>query len=182
MQLTWVHITHIRDARSKTVASHISVFLSIYITHDDADNCQCFIFWHQTYICTVRSCTPNNCLHCTLSYLWFVAVWYKTVSKCHDIMCMYKLQRRHMNVVTSRFIGNSTVWSTLCSDKQQNFELLSFVRGIHRWPVHFHHRGTVMQEVFAWHDVVMCFRSLMWKLKVFISPPNLMNTCDRLFI
>ena len=50
----------------------------------------------------------------------------------------------------------STVYSGRRSEKHQNSASLAFVRGIHRWPVNFPHKGPVTRKMFPFNDVIMC--------------------------
>ena len=101
-----------------------------------------------------------------------------TLSKCRDIQrdlvshfewwCLIVRQATRndphygdviMSVVTSQIIGVSMVCSTVCSSaeqrKHQSSASLAFVRGIHRWPVNFPHKGPVTRKIFPFDDVFM---------------------------
>ena len=56
--------------------------------------------------------------------------------------------------ITSLTIVHSTVYSRRRSNNQ-NSASLAFVRGIHRWPVNFPHKGPVMRKMFPFHDDAM---------------------------
>ena len=66
-----------------------------------------------------------------------------------------------MITVASKLSGISIVCSTVCSGadqrKHQSSTSLAFVRGIHRLPVNFPHKGPVTQKMFAFDDVIMLF-------------------------
>ena len=59
-----------------------------------------------------------------------------------------------MSAVASQITGVSIVCSTVCSGtgqrKHQSSASLAFVRGIHRWPVDFRHKGPVTPKIFIW--------------------------------
>ena len=63
------------------------------------------------------------------------------------------------SVIASQITGVSNVYSALCSvadlRKFQSFESLTFVRGIHRWPMNSPHKGPVTPKMFAFDDVIM---------------------------
>ena len=64
-----------------------------------------------------------------------------------------------MSVMASQIASASVVCSTVCSGadrrKHQSSVPLAFVRGIHRWPVDFPHKGPVTRKVFSFDDVIM---------------------------
>ena len=57
--------------------------------------------------------------------------------------------------ITSLTIIYSTVYSGAYQRKHQSSASLSFVRGIHRWPVNSPHKGTVTRKMFPFDDVIM---------------------------
>ena len=57
--------------------------------------------------------------------------------------------------ITSLTIVYPTVYSGVDQRKHKNSASLAFVRGIHRWPVHFPHKGPVTQKLFPFDDVIM---------------------------
>ena len=57
--------------------------------------------------------------------------------------------------ITSLTIVYSTVWSDAGQGKHQSFELLAFVRGIHRGQVNSPHKGPVTRKMFPFDDVIM---------------------------
>ena len=75
-----------------------------------------------------------------------------------------------MSAVASQITGVSIVCSTVCSGtgqrKHQSSASLAFVRGIHRWPLDFRHKGPVTPKIFIWWPS-SCHRS---KLLPFASP------------
>ena len=58
--------------------------------------------------------------------------------------------------ITSQITIFSIVYSTVCSGvdqrKYQSSTSLAFVRGIHRWPVNFTHKGPVTRKMFPFDD------------------------------
>ena len=67
-----------------------------------------------------------------------------------------------MSARASHITGVSIVYSTVCSGadqgKYQSSASLTFVRGIHRWPVNSPHKGLVTRKVFPFDDVIMISR------------------------
>ena len=63
------------------------------------------------------------------------------------------------HAIASQITGVSIVYSTVCSGadqrKQQSSASLSFVRGIHRWPVNSRYKGPVTRKMFPIDDVIM---------------------------
>ena len=57
--------------------------------------------------------------------------------------------------ITSLTIVHSMVYSYSDQRKHQSSALLSFVRGIHRWPVNSPHKRPVTRKVFPFDDVIM---------------------------
>ena len=64
-----------------------------------------------------------------------------------------------MSAMASQTTSLSTVYSTVYSGadqrKHQSSVSLAFVRGIHRWPVNFQHKGQVTRKIFPFDDVIM---------------------------
>ena len=50
----------------------------------------------------------------------------------------------------------STVYSGADQRKHQSSASLTFVQGIHRWPVNSPHKGPVTRKMFSFDDVIMC--------------------------
>ena len=72
--------------------------------------------------------------------------------------------RRHysdviMSAMTCQITSVSIVFSTVCSGadrrKHQSSTSLAIVRGIHRWPVDFPHKGPVKRNMFPFDDIIM---------------------------
>ena len=89
-------------------------------------------------------------------YLKYMAISF--VSAIHDTF------NRHYNDVimsvmasqiTSLTIVYPTVYSGADQRKHQSSASLSFVRGIHRWPVNSPHKGPVTRKMFPFDDVNM---------------------------
>ena len=61
--------------------------------------------------------------------------------------------------ITSLTIVYSTVNSGTGQRKHQSSASLAFVRGIHRWPMNFPHKGPVTRKMFLFDNVIMhiCF-------------------------
>ena len=57
--------------------------------------------------------------------------------------------------ITSLTIVYSTFYSDADQRKHQSFASLAFVRGIHREPVNFPHKGPVTRKMFPFDDVIM---------------------------
>ena len=57
--------------------------------------------------------------------------------------------------ITSLTIVCSTVYSGADEGKHQSSALMTFVRGIHRWPVNSPHKGPVTRKMFPFDDVIM---------------------------
>ena len=65
--------------------------------------------------------------------------------------------------ITSLTIVYSTVYSGAGQRKHQSSASLTFVRGIHRWPVNSPHKGPVTWKMFPFDDVIMC-ELTVWSL------------------
>ena len=63
-----------------------------------------------------------------------------------------------MGAMTSQITSLTIVYSTVYSDadqrKHQSSASLTFVRGIHRWPVISPHKWLVMRKMFPFNDVI----------------------------
>ena len=57
--------------------------------------------------------------------------------------------------ITSLTIVYSVVYSRTRQRKHQSPASLAFVRGIHRWPVNFPHKGPAPRKIFPFDDVIM---------------------------
>ena len=56
---------------------------------------------------------------------------------------------------TSLTVVYSSIYSGADQRKHQSSTSLTFVRGIHRWPVNSPHKGPVTQKMFPFDDVIM---------------------------
>ena len=83
----------------------------------------------------------------------------------------------------------SAVYSTICQGaherKHQNYALLAFVRGLHRWTVDSPHKGPGTQKMFPFDDVIMKSRTLkIWLQSCLImlksEPFTLRHTCTQI--
>ena len=105
---------------------------------------QCCIAMH---ICNVRDSQvllKNS--HCCLN----AVVCYFLISHYNDVI---------KSAMASQITSVSIVYSTVCygadQRKHQSSASLSFVRGIHRWPVNPSHKRPVTQKFFRFGDVTM---------------------------
>ena len=57
--------------------------------------------------------------------------------------------------ITNLTIVYLTVYPSADQRKYQSYASLAFVRGIHRWPVSFTHKGPVTRKMFPFDDVTM---------------------------
>ena len=64
--------------------------------------------------------------------------------------------------ITSLTIVYSIIYSCADQRKHQSSASLAFVRGIHRWPVNFPHKGPVTRKMFPFDDVIMFVDSCSW--------------------
>ena len=66
-----------------------------------------------------------------------------------------------MSAMASQITGVSIVYSNFCSGadqrEHQSSVSLTFVRGIHRWPVNAPHKGPVTRKIFPFDDVIMWY-------------------------
>ena len=72
-----------------------------------------------------------------------------------------------MSAMASQITGVSIVYSTVCSSedqrKHQSPVSLTFVRGIHRWPVNSPHKGLVTRKIFPFDDAIMMISPFQWR-------------------
>ena len=64
--------------------------------------------------------------------------------------------------ITSLTIVNSSVYSGADQIKDQSSAWLAFVRGIHRWPVNYTHKGPVTRKMYPFYDVIMVIMTIRW--------------------
>ena len=94
----------------------------------------------------------------TLEYSGHITV----VTYCYVIMGAMASQ------ITILTIVYSTVYSIADQRKHQSSASLAFVRGIHRWPVNFPHKGTVTRKMIPFDDVIMQIKLLPLLLRPLI--------------
>ena len=74
-----------------------------------------------------------------------------------------------MSALASQITTVSRVCPTICSGvhqrKYQSSASLTFVRGIHRWPVDSAHKGPVTRKMFPFDDVIMYLESSSWEIR-----------------
>ena len=77
-----------------------------------------------------------------------------------DHFVQYHYSDIMMSAMASQITWASIVCLTVCSGadqrKHQSSASLSFVRGIHWWPVDSPHKGPVTRKMFPFDDVIMC--------------------------
>ena len=75
------------------------------------------------------------------------------------VMARYHYNDAIMSAMASQFTSLTVVYSTVYSRRRtkehQSCASLAFVRGIHRWPVNFPHKGPVTLKMFPFDDVIM---------------------------
>ena len=64
--------------------------------------------------------------------------------------------------ITRPTIVYSTIYPAADQRKHQSSAWLAFVRGIHRWPVNFSHKGPVTRKMFPFDDVIMLWHGTGW--------------------
>ena len=74
----------------------------------------------------------------------------KTTSHYNDVIMSTMASQ-----ITRLTIVYSTVYSGADQRKHQNSASLAFVRGIHRWPANYPHKGPVTRKIFPCDDVIM---------------------------
>ena len=90
-----------------------------------------------------------------------------------------------MSAMASQITGVWIVCSTVCSDtdqrKHQSPAPLTFVKGMHQWPVNSPHKGPVTQKMLPFDDVIMLMPSKpskwLLELKTLIVGLGVMNQC-----
>ena len=86
--------------------------------------------------------------------------------------------------ITSLAIVYSTVYSGADQRKHQSSVSLAFVRGIHRWPVNYPHKGPVTREMFPFDNVIMCRMDKQTWIRMYASYPRVWTSmvCARLVL
>ena len=84
--------------------------------------------------------------------------------------------------ITSLTVVYSNVYSGAYQRKHQNSASQAFVRGIHRWPVNYPHKGPVTRKIFPFDDVIMNVKKIYdnreTKLMYKSYPDNWIIRCD----
>ena len=102
---------------------------------------------------------PQNCFDLVM-VCWYSS--FKPVSKAlswhyNDVI---------MSTMASQITGASIVFSTVCYGSVQrkylSFASLTFLRGIHRWPLNSTHKGPVTQKMFPFDDVIKTTNCTAW--------------------
>ena len=64
-----------------------------------------------------------------------------------------------MGAIASQITSLTVIYSTVYSDagqrKHQSSTSVTFVRGIHRWPINYPHKGPVTRKIFPFDDVII---------------------------
>ena len=88
--------------------------------------------------------------------------------------CRYHYITVIMSAIASQITGVSIVCSAVCSGadqrKHQSSMSLTFVRGIHRWPVDSPHKGPVTRKTFPFDEFIMWPWPCQQRPTVFMSP------------
>ena len=71
------------------------------------------------------------------------------------IHCSDVIMSSMASKITSLSIVYSTIHSGADQSKHQSSASLAFVRGIHRWPVNFPHKGPVTRKMFRYDEVTI---------------------------
>ena len=83
-----------------------------------------------------------------------------------------------MNAMVSQITGVSIVCLAVCSGadqrKHQSSASFAFVRGIHRWPVDFHHKGPVTRKMSSWRRLRHAMEAIYFR----ITSPLCGNYCS----
>ena len=92
-------------------------------------------------------------------YLRWICKWIPSVSLFHYSDATMTTMASQ---ITSLTIVYSIIYSCADQRKHQTSASLAFVRGIHRWPVNFPHKGPVTRKMFPFDDVIMFVDSCSW--------------------
>ena len=82
---------------------------------------------------------------------WSTRVWLVPSGPHYNDVIMGSIASQ----ITSLTIIYSTVYSDADQTKHQSSASMAFVRGIHRRPVNFPHKGPVTRKMFPFDDVIM---------------------------
>ena len=124
-----------------------------------------------TLLCHMYACFIKARLEFITLHTYFT-ISHKICSWICFLHCGYHYCDVILNAMTHQIAGVSIDNSTVCSGADQRTQqspmLLSFVRGINRWPVDPTHKGSVTQKMFLFDDVIM-FICFCW-IMIFIHP------------
>ena len=91
-----------------------------------------------------------------------------------------------MSTTASQITSVTIVYSTVSGADQRKHQSslsLSFVRGIHRWPVNSLHKGSVTREMFPFDDVIMTWITVEGlKLPVLMPASQADRKCEKKFM
>ena len=121
----------------------------IYQVHKRRLSCQRDV--SQTWL---SNCTQQNIAGCNyLSPAWGTCLWHPS----HQISTHYNdvIMGAIASQITSHTVVYSAVYSVADQRKHQSSVSLAFVRGIHRWPVIYPHKGPVTRKMYPFDDVIM---------------------------
>ena len=89
-----------------------------------------------------------------------------------------------MSTIASQITSLTIVYSTVYSDanqrKHQSSASLAFVRGIHRGPVNFPHKGPITRKMFPFDDVIMIWHAKSWYNTKYNDP--LVGCCSVVYL
>ena len=81
-------------------------------------------------------------------------------ARCPTYHYRYVIMGAVASQITRRTIVYSTVYSGADQRKYQSSASLTFVRGIHRWPVNSPHKWPVTRKMISFNDVIMLIELL----------------------
>ena len=100
-----------------------------------------------------------NAWNCSGMELSFLSLHFRDRKCCHLKVALFHYDEVTMSFMASQITSLTIVYSTVYSGanqrKHQSSASLAFVRGIHRGPVNFPHKGPVMLKMFPFDDVIM---------------------------
>ena len=110
----------------------------------------------------IRLFSSSNLLMEWYLELILITLWHHILSTsqylCIAFVCFH-YNDVIMGAMAYQITGVSIVYSAVCPGadqiKHQSSASLTFVSGIHRWPVNSPHRGSVTPKMFPFHDVIM---------------------------
>ena len=88
---------------------------------------------------------------------WLVQELVETNNKKHYIDVTMSTMASQ---ITSLTIVYPTVYSGVDQRKHQSYASLTFVRGIHRWPVSSPHKGPVTRKIIPFDDVILPYHDV----------------------